>query len=100
MKKSNLGPVAVKLSRDDVNALSFYEDCELIGIEKPNFPADLKVSSFRDMERSEQTQIMMQLSDIQKHFNRYLQVGGFPELPSHHEYDPHRERSKCIQKQA
>lgn len=63
-----------------VPTLSFYEYCELIGIEKPNFPADLKISSFRDMERSEQTQIMMQLSDIQKHFNRYLQVGGFPEL--------------------
>ena len=33
-----------------------------------------------NMTQQERTQIMMQLSKVQNHFNRYLQVGGFPEL--------------------
>lgn len=32
------------------------------------------------MSQQERTQVMMQLSKVQNHFNRYLQVGGFPEL--------------------
>ncbi|MBQ7432230.1 MAG: ATP-binding protein [Lachnospiraceae bacterium] len=63
-----------------VPTLSFYEYCELIGIAKPDLPPELSISSFKNMERIEQTRIMLQLSDVQKHFNRYLQVGGFPEL--------------------
>ncbi len=63
-----------------VPTLSFYEYCELLGIEKPNFDKRLKITSFLKLERREQNAVMLQLSDIQKHFNRYLQVGGFPEL--------------------
>jgi predicted AAA+ superfamily ATPase len=32
------------------------------------------------MTQQDRTRIMMQLSKVQNHFNRYLQVGGFPEL--------------------
>jgi hypothetical protein len=32
------------------------------------------------MSQQQRTQIMMQLTKVQNHFNRYLQVGGFPEL--------------------
>jgi predicted AAA+ superfamily ATPase len=32
------------------------------------------------MTQPDRTKIMLQLSNVQKHFNRYLQVGGFPEL--------------------
>lgn len=32
------------------------------------------------MTQQQRTQVMMQLSKVQNHFNRYLQVGGFPEL--------------------
>jgi predicted AAA+ superfamily ATPase len=32
------------------------------------------------MSQQERTRIMMQLSKVQNHFTRYLQVGGFPEL--------------------
>lgn len=63
-----------------VPTLSFYEYCELIGIKKPEFSPKLKVTSFLTMTRQEQTEVMLKLSDIQKHFNRYLQIGGFPEL--------------------
>lgn len=63
-----------------VPTMSLYEYCELLGVQKPVFDPGLKVSSFLSMTRQEQTQIMQQLSEVQKHFNRYLQVGGFPEL--------------------
>ena len=63
-----------------VPTLSFYEYCELTGVNQPEFDAELKVTSFLTMNRQEQTQIMLKLSDIQKHFVRYLQIGGFPEL--------------------
>ena len=63
-----------------VPTLSFYEYCELIGVSKPDFDNKLKITSFLNMSRQEQTSTMLKLSDIQKHFNRYLQVGGFPEL--------------------
>ena len=63
-----------------VPTMSFYEYCELLGVQKPVFDPGLKVSSFLTMTRQEQTQVMLRLSEVQKHFNRYLQVGGFPEL--------------------
>lgn len=63
-----------------VPTMSFYEYCELLNIKKPDCAPNLKVTSFRNMSRQEQTEVMLKLSDIQRHFNRYLQVGGFPEL--------------------
>ena len=63
-----------------VPTLSFYEYCELTGVNQPDFDAELKVTSFLTMNHQEQTQVMLKLSDIQKHFVRYLRIGGFPEL--------------------
>ena len=63
-----------------VPTMSFYEYCELLGIETPNFDKKLKISSFLTLSRREQTEIMLKLTEVQKHFARYLQVGGFPEL--------------------
>ena len=63
-----------------VPTMSFYEYCELIGLPKPDLEPKLKVSDFRDMTRQEQSNVMLCLADVQKHFNRYLQIGGFPEL--------------------
>lgn len=63
-----------------VPTLSFYEYCELIGVDKPDIPKDLKVTSLLGKTQIERSQIMMQLSKVQNHFMRYLQVGGFPEL--------------------
>lgn len=82
-------PALIKGSRESgagrwsiisVPTLSFYEYCELLNVERPQLDPKLKISSFLHMSRQQQTQIMLQLSDIQKHFNRYLMVGGFPEL--------------------
>lgn len=63
-----------------VPTLSFYEYCELLEVDRPDIPADLKVTSLLRKTQIDRRQIMLQLSKIQNHFMRYLQVGGFPEL--------------------
>ena len=63
-----------------VPTLSFYEYCELLDLDRPDIPENLKVTDLLYKTQIERTQIMMQLSKVQNHFMRYLQVGGFPEL--------------------
>ncbi len=63
-----------------VPTLSFYEYCELLNLERPALPPDFRVTQMLHMNQQERTGVMMQLSCVQNHFNRYLQVGGFPEL--------------------
>ncbi len=63
-----------------VPTLSFYEYCELLDLDRPDISADLKATDLLHKTQIERTQIMMQLSKVQNHFMRYLQVGGFPEL--------------------
>ena len=63
-----------------VPTLSFYEYCELLGVDRPDIPENLKVTSLLHKSQIERNQIMLQLSKVQNHFMRYLQVGGFPEL--------------------
>ena len=82
-------PVLVKGSQESgagrwsaiqVPTLSFYEYCELLNVDRPDLPDDLKITPLLYKTQQERTQIMLQLSKVQNHFNRYLQVGGFPEL--------------------
>ena len=61
-----------------VPTMSFYEYCELLDLERPQLPKTLKMTQMLYM--TQRTRIMMQLQKVQNHFNRYLQVGGFPEL--------------------
>jgi len=63
-----------------VPTMSFYEYCELIKVDKPKLAINENISSWLTKTQQERTQIMLQLSKVQNHFNRYLQVGGFPEL--------------------
>ena len=63
-----------------VPTMSFYEYCELLDLDRPQLPQSLKVTQMLHMTRPEQAGIMLQLSKVQNHFIRYLQVGGFPEL--------------------
>ena len=82
-------PVLIKGSRESgagrwtviqVPTMSFYEYCELIGVDRPDIPAELNITGLLNKSQFERTQIMIQLSKVQNHFMRYLQVGGFPEL--------------------
>ena len=64
-----------------VPTLSFYEYCEMLEIkDSPELPPDLKPTSLLKYQKQELTLLMTRLSGLQKHFNRYLVVGGFPEL--------------------
>lgn len=64
-----------------VPTLSFYEYCSLLGIANENLDSELVLpSELLTMNQQERTRVMMQLEDIRLHFNRYLLVGGFPEL--------------------
>lgn len=78
--KGNQESGAGRWSVIQVPTLSFYEYCELLNLDRPNIPATLKTSHLLHMTQQERTQIMLQLSKVQNHFIRYLQVGGFPEL--------------------
>ena len=82
-------PVLIKGSQESgagrwsaiqVPTLSFYEYCELLNVDRPDLPDNLKITPLVYKTQQERTQIMLQLSKVQNHFNRYLQVGGFPEL--------------------
>lgn len=63
-----------------VPTMSFYEYCELLDLDRPELPSNLKIPSLLFNTQQERTQIMIQLSKVHNHLNRYLQVGGFPEL--------------------
>jgi len=63
-----------------VPTLSFYEYCEILTIARPEIPSDIKPTGLIRYEVREFNLLMTQLSGLQKHFNRYLTVGGFPEL--------------------
>lgn len=63
-----------------VPTLSFYEYCALIEAPCPNLAPNVKAPTLLEMTSRKRTQIMTQLSLVQNHFARYLQIGGFPEL--------------------
>ena len=63
-----------------VPTLSFFEYCEMLNVERPQIPTDIKPTGLIRYGKRELTLLMTQLSGLQKHFNRYLTVGGFPEL--------------------
>lgn len=63
-----------------VPTMSFYEYCEILNLDRPELPKNLKMTQMLHMSQQDRTKIMLQLSKVQNHFNRYLQVGGFPEL--------------------
>jgi len=64
-----------------VPTLSFYEYCELLEIpERPQLPGGLRPTALISLGKREWTNLFTSLSGLQKHFARYLQVGGFPEL--------------------
>lgn len=63
-----------------VPTLSFYEYCALIGVPVPELGPEIRPTAFARMTQQERTGVMLKLAAVQNHFNRYLQVGGFPEL--------------------
>lgn len=64
-----------------VPTLSFYEYCEVTGVsDLPKLDVSIKPTALSNLEKIELNALMNQLAPLQKHFHRYLTVGGFPEL--------------------
>ena len=80
LMKGNQESGAGRWTTIQVPTMSFYEYCELLELDKPDLPKSLKPVHLLKMTQQERTSIMLQMSKVQNHFNRYLQVGGFPEL--------------------
>lgn len=66
-----------------VPTLSFYEYCKIARIPYlPKVSSDVNPITFASMNKKNQREIIYLLEPLQKHFLRYLAVGGFPELVS------------------
>lgn len=64
-----------------IPTLSFYEYIELTGAaERPLLPSGIKPTELCYLDKSTLADVMLQLSGLQRHFHRYLLIGGFPEL--------------------
>ena len=63
-----------------IPTMSFYEYCRLLQLEEPLLPEHLKLTSLVNMSRAELGDLTDKFVPLERHFNRYLTIGGFPEL--------------------
>ncbi len=63
-----------------IPTMSFYEYCGLLQLTVPEIPDDMQISKLIKMSNSELSDFVSQFENLQMHFNRYLTIGGFPEL--------------------
>ena len=63
-----------------IPTMSFYEYCRLLQIEEPILPVNLKLTELVNMNNAEFGDLMDKFVKLEGHFNRYLMIGGFPEL--------------------
>lgn len=63
-----------------IPTLSFYEYIDLMEIPRPELSKDIFPTALGTLEAAKLAQLMMRLEPLQKHFHRYLLVGGFPEV--------------------
>lgn len=63
-----------------IPTMSFYEYCKLLEIEVPELTENVRLSNLVTMSQGELGDLMNQFEPLQTHFNRYLTIGGFPEL--------------------
>lgn len=63
-----------------IPTMSFYEYCRLLELDAPEIPEHLQLSKLVNMTNAELGDLMSRFTHLQNHFNRYLTIGGFPEL--------------------
>ena len=64
-----------------VPTLSFYEYCGLLSLsDHVTIPDGVQLSRLYDMPQGDLADLMGRFTPLQQHFNRYLTIGGFPEL--------------------
>lgn len=63
-----------------IPTMSFYEYCKLLDLDLPILQDNLRLSKLANMNNAQLGDLMDKFSPLQNHFNRYLMIGGFPEL--------------------
>lgn len=63
-----------------IPTMSFYEYCRLLQLDEPLLPEHLRFTEFVKMNNAELGDLMSRFEPLVGHFNRYLMIGGFPEL--------------------
>lgn len=63
-----------------IPTLSFYEYCKLLELEEPELPENLRLTGLVQLNYAELGDLVDRFSPLLSHFNRYLMIGGFPEL--------------------
>ncbi len=63
-----------------IPTMSFYEYCQLLLLEEPLIPDMIRLTNLVTMSNAELNDLMNKFNPLVQHFNRYLMIGGFPEL--------------------
>ena len=63
-----------------IPTMSFYEYSKLLSLEEPELPDTLRLSKLVKMSHAQLEDLLYRFTPLQNHFNRYLTIGGFPEL--------------------
>ena len=64
-----------------VPTLSFYEYCELLEVkDRPAIEKGLRPTALAGLPNGKLAELIGSFTPLQQHFNRYITVGGFPEL--------------------
>src|SRR5690606_13664381 len=63
-----------------IPTLSFYEYLELRGIDVPVIEEKIKPTALSELTQNELVRLMSSLQPLERHFHRYLLIGGFPEI--------------------
>lgn len=63
-----------------IPTMSFYEYCRLLELEEPILPDGVRLTKLVEMNHTEFGDLMGKFVKLEGHFNRYLTIGGFPEL--------------------
>ena len=63
-----------------IPTMSFYEYCRLLDLDLPRLPDDLRLSGLKSMSLTQLGDLTDKFTPLQNHSNRYLMIGGFPEL--------------------
>jgi len=61
--------------------MSFYEYCDILRIaERPQIDVNIRLNNLAKMPKGELAELINGFTPLQSHFNRYITIGGFPEL--------------------
>ncbi len=63
-----------------IPTMSFYEYCRLLQLEEPILPEKVQLTKLVKMNNAQLGDLMDRFTPLEGHFNRYLMIGGFPEL--------------------